>query len=147
MLNKNIIRASKPKDLRSIYQIEKDVFDSEHWTYGMIANELVNGIVKATWVIEEPHNILGYCMSRSFGNEVNILNMAIESSSQGKGVGRFLLEYVLSLVPTKSSVLLEVKQGNLNAIKLYKSLGFQEISLRSSYYKDGSSALVMCLKH
>ena len=147
MSNKNIVRKSNPKDLRSIYQIEKDVFDSEHWTYGMIANELVNGIGKATWVIEEPPNILGYCMSRSFENEVNILNMAIKSSSQGKGVGRYLLEHILSQVPTKSSVFLEVKQGNLNAIKLYKSLGFQEISLRSSYYKDGTSALVMCLEH
>ena len=147
MSNKSIIRKSNPKDLRSIYQIEKDVFDSEHWTYGMIANELVNGIGKATWVIEEPPNILGYCMSRSFENEVNILNMAIKSSSQGKGVGRYLLEHILSQVPTKSSVFLEVKQGNLNAIKLYKSLGFQEINLRSSYYKDGTSALVMCLEH
>ena len=147
MQNKNIVRKSNPKDLRSIYQIEKDVFDSEHWTYGMIANELVNGIGKATWVIEEPPNILGYCMSRSFENEVNILNMAIKSSSQGKGVGRYLLEHILSQVPTKSSVFLEVKQGNLNAIKLYKSLGFQEINLRSSYYKDGTSALVMCLEH
>ena len=147
MSNKNIVRKSNPKDLRSIYQIEKDVFDSEHWTYGMIANELVNGIGKATWVIEEPPNILGYCMSRSFENEVNILNMAIKSSSQGKRVGRYLLEHILSQVPTKSSVFLEVKQGNLNAIKLYKSLGFQEISLRSSYYKDGTSALVMCLEH
>ena len=147
MSNKKIVRKGNPKDLQSLYQLEKDVFDSEHWTYNMIANELVNGIGKATWVIEEPPNILGYCMSRSFGNEVNILNMAIESSSQGKGVGRFLLEYVLSQVPTKSSVFLEVKQGNLKAIKLYKSLGFQEISLRSSYYKDGTSALVMCLEH
>ena len=147
MSNKKIVRKSNHEDLRSLYQIEKDVFDSEHWTYGMIANELVNRLGKTTWVIEEPPNILGYCMTRSFGNEVNILNMAIESSSQGKGVGRFLLEYVLSQVPTKSSVFLEVKQGNLNAIKLYKSLGFQEISVRSSYYKDGTSALVMCLEH
>ena len=147
MLNRKIIRKSNAKDLRSLYQIEKDVFDSEHWTYSMIANELMNGPGKATWVIEQPPNILGYCMTRSFGNEVNILNMAIESSSQGKGVGRSLLEYVLSQVPTKSSVFLEVKQGNLNAIKLYESLGFQKKSVRSSYYKDGTSALVMCLEH
>ena len=147
MLNRKIIRKSNAKDLRSLNPREKDVFDSEHWTYSMIANELMNGPGKATWVIEQPPNILGYCMTRSFGNEVNILNMAIESSSQGKGVGRSLLEYVLSQVPTKSSVFLEVKQGNLSAIKLYKSLGFQEISVRSSYYKDGTSALVMCLEH
>ena len=147
MSNKKIVRKSNPKDLRSIYQIEKDVFDSEHWTYSMIANELVYGIGKATWVIEEPPNILGYCMSRSFGNEVNILNMAIESSSQGKGIGRFLLGYVLKQIPIKSSVFLEVKLGNFNAIKLYSSFGFQKINLRDNYYKDGSSALIMRLVH
>jgi len=147
VLNNKIVRKSNYEDLRSLYQIEKDVFGSEHWTYGMIANELVNGIGKATWVIEDSPNILGYCMTRSCDNEVNILNMAIESSSQGKGVGRQLLGHILSQIPTKSSVFLEVKQSNLNAIKLYSSFGFQEIGLRISYYKDGASALVLCLEH
>ena len=147
MSNKKKVRKGILKDFQSLYKIEKDVFDSEHWTLNMIANELADGIGKATWVIEKSHNILGYCMTRSFGNEVHILNMAIESSSQGKGIGRFLLGYVLEQIPIKSSVFLEVKLGNFNAIKLYSSFGFQKINLRDNYYKDGSSALIMRLVH
>jgi len=145
--NKKIVRKGIPNDLHSLYQIEKDVFDKEHWTQNMIADELVDVFGRATWVIEESHKILGYCMTRSFGKEVNIINMAIESQSQGKGMGRFLLGYVLDQVPINSSVFLEVKQGNFNAINLYRSFGFQKINLRSNYYKDGSSALVMYLEH
>ena len=147
MQNKKTIRKGIPNDLHSLYQIEKDVFDKEHWTQNMIADELVDVFGRATWVIEESHKILGYCMTRSFGKEVNIINMAIESQSQGKGMGRFLFGYVLDQVPINSSVFLEVKQGNFKAIKLYKSFGYQKINLRSNYYKDGSSALVMGLEH
>lgn len=147
MQNKKIVRKGIPNDLHSLYQIEKDVFDKEHWTQNMIADELVDVYGRATWVIEESHKILGYCMTRSFGKEVNIINMAIKSQSQGKGMGKFLLGYVLDQVPIKSSVFLEVKEGNFNAINLYKSFGFEKINLRGNYYKDGSSALVMYLEH
>tara|TARA_B110000014_G_C20060962_1_gene552508 strand:- start:51 stop:494 length:444 start_codon:yes stop_codon:yes gene_type:complete len=147
VLNKKIVRKGIPNDLHSLYQIEKDVFDNEHWTENMISDELVDVFGRATWVLEEPHKILGYCMTRSFGKEVNIMNMAIETPSQGKGMGRFLLRYVLDQTPINSSVFLEVKQGNFNAINLYRSFGFQKINLRGNYYKDGSSALVMYLEH
>lgn len=147
MQNKKTIRKGIPNDLHSLYQIEKGVFDKEHWTENMISDELMNVFGRATWVIEKSHKILGYCMTRSFGKEVNIINMAIETQSQGKGMGRFLLGYVLDQFPNNSSVFLEVKQGNFKAIKLYKSFGFQKINLRSNYYKDGSSALVMGLEH
>ena len=147
MFEKKIVRKAIPKDLRSIFLIEQVVFSKEHWTIEMIADELEDIPEKITWVIEQSQNILGYCMVRLFNNEVNIINMAITPSFQGKGLGRLLLGHILNQIPSKSSVFLEVKQGNLSAINLYLSFGFKEIDVRNDYYRDGSDALVMHLKH
>ena len=147
MQNNKTIRKASLDDLKQIYQIEKDVFIKDHWTYGMVERELENLSGQTTWIIEESSVILGYCMMRIFCNEANITNMAIKSSRQKQGLGSFLLDHVLNQLPIKSSVFLEVKEGNLSAINLYQRLGFKVINLRSNYYKDGKAALIMHLEH
>ena len=147
MQNSKTIRKARQDDLKQIYQIEKDVFIKDHWTYGMVERELENLSGQTTWIIEESSVILGYCMMRIFCNEANITNMAIKSSRQKQGLGSFLLDHVLNQLPIKSSVFLEVKEGNLSAINLYQRLGFKVINLRRNYYKDGRTALIMHLEH
>ena len=41
-----------------------------------------------------------------------------------------------------NKVFLEVRESNLSAINLYKSLGFIEINKREKYYSDGETALI-----
>ena len=147
MQNNKTIRRASLDDLKQIYLIEKDVFSNEHWTLEMVESELKNFLGTTTWIIEESTVVLGYCMMRIFCNEANITNMAIKSSRQREGLGSFLLDHVLNQLPIKSSVFLEVKEGNLSAINLYERLGFNVIYLRKNYYKDGRTALIMQLEH
>ena len=147
MQNNTTIRKAGLDDLNQIYLIEKDVFSNEHWTLEMVESELKNFLRTTTWIIEESTVILGYCMMRVVCNEVNIINMAIKSSRQREGLGSLLLGYVLNQLPNNSSAFLEVKEGNLSAINLYKRLGFNVINLRKNYYKDGRTALIMHLEH
>ena len=147
MHNNKTIRKASIDDLNQIYLIEKDVFSNEHWTLEMVESELKNFLGTTTWIIEESTVILGYCMMRIVCNEANIINMAIKSSRQGEGLGSLLLGYVLNQLPINSSAFLEVKEGNLTAINLYKRLGFNVINLRKNYYKDGRTALIMHFEH
>ena len=147
MQNNKTIRKASLDDLNQIYLIEKDVFSNEHWTLEMVESELENFLRTTTWIIEESTVILGYCMLRIVCDEANIINMAIKSSRQREGLGSLLLGYVLNQLPINSSAFLEVKEGNLSAIKLYKNLGFNVINLRKNYYKDGRTALIMRLEH
>ena len=147
MQNSKTIRKASLDDLKQIYLIEKDVFINDHWTFEMVERELKDLTGQTTWIIEESSVILGYCMMRIFYNEANITNMAIKSSRQREGLGLFLLGHVLNQLPIKSSVFLEVKEGNLPAINLYQRLGFKVINLRKNYYKDGRAAMIMHLKH
>ena len=132
MQNNKTIRKASLDDLNQIYLIEKDVFSNEHWTLEMVESELENFLRTTTWIIEESTVILGYCMLRIVCNEANIINMAIKSSRQREGLGSLLLGYVLNQLPINSSAFLEVKEGNLSAIKLYKNLGFNVINLRKN---------------
>ena len=147
MQNNRTIRKASLDDLNQIYLIEKDVFSNEHWTLEMVVSELKHFPGTTTWIIEESTVILGYCMLRIVCNEANIINMAIKSSRQREGLGSLLLGYVLNQLPINSSAFLEVKEGNLSAINLYKRLGFNVINLRKNYYKDGRTALIMHLEH
>ena len=147
MQNNKTIRKASLDDLNQIYLIEKDVFSNEHWTFEMVENELKNFLGATTWIIEESTVVLGYCMMRIVCNEANVINMAIKSSRQREGLGSLLLGYVLNQLPINSSAFLEVKEGNLSAINLYKRLGFNVISLRKNYYKDGRTALIMQLEY
>ena len=147
MQNNKIIRKASLDDLKQIYLIEKDVFINDHWTFEMVERELKNLTGQITWIIEESSVILGYCMMRIFCNEANITNMAIKSARQREGLGLFLLGHVLNQLPIKSSVFLEVKEGNLPAINLYQRLGFKVINSRRNYYKDGRTAMIMHLEH
>ena len=147
MQNSKTIRKASLDDLKQIYLIEKDVFINDHWTFEMVERELKNLSSQTTWIIEESSVILGYCMMRIFCSEANITNMAIKSSHQREGLGLFLLGHVLNQLPIKSSVFLEVKEGNLPAINLYQRLGFKVINLRRNYYKDGRTAMIMHLEH
>jgi len=68
--------------------------------------------------------------------EAHILNVCVEPGSQGQGLGRRLLEYLLALasVGRVDTVLLEVRPSNDPARALYDALGFNEIGRRRAYY-------------
>lgn len=62
-----------------------------------------------------------------------------------KGLGSLLLEQALTVLRNLKieRVLLEVRESNLPAIKLYSDFGFKQISVRKKYYNGIENALVL----
>ena len=141
-----IIREATINDVSDILKIEKQVFTNDNWSLEMLKSELNNKSDRKTLIIVKANEVIAYCMTRKFENEIHIINMAVKSSMQGRGYGKLLLKSFLDQLPIKSSVFLEVKHINFPAINLYLSVRFKNISSRTNYYSDGSDALVMCLK-
>ena len=119
------------------------IFKDEAWTKEMLKTELLNAENSKTLIIEEHGKILGYVISRSFFEEYYILNLGVFPPRQKEGIGTMLISSFLKSIKSSSSVFLEVKKSNLNAIELYKTIGFKVFDQRKNYYKDGSSALMM----
>ncbi len=78
----------------------------------------------------------GFIVFQRILDEASILHLAVHKGFQQRGVAKKLLHYFIEECGKRSiaSVFLEVRESNLNAIKLYASFGFQEIGIRRNYY-------------
>ena len=64
--------------------------------------------------------------------------MAVDKTYRQQGAARGLLKEGLRLCKERSveSVLLEVRESNIPAIRLYEKTGFARIGKRKKYYKE-----------
>lgn len=74
------------------------------------------------------------------GDEVLIVNVAVEESFRGRGYGRLLIEHVLH---GYERARLQVRVDNNTAIRLYERLGFRVERFEKKYYADGTAAYHM----
>jgi ribosomal-protein-alanine N-acetyltransferase len=77
--------------------------------------------------------IAGFLASRSVAaDESEILNIAVAPPNRRRGVAKALIREFLN--GFKGDVFLELRASNSSAFALYKSLGFQVLSIRPDYY-------------
>ncbi|MEC7364029.1 MAG: GNAT family N-acetyltransferase, partial [Actinomycetota bacterium] len=67
---------------------------------------------------------------------------------RGRRIGRELLDACVQVAKRRNatSMMLEVRSTNENAIGMYEGLGFHAIATRSRYYSDGGDAVIMRLR-
>ncbi len=91
----------------------------------------------------------GFVLSREAAGEAEILTIAVSQKIGRSGLGWRLMQAAMREAGTRgaSSLFLEVDDGNVAALGLYRKLGFEKVGERPSYYvaPDGrrSTALVM----
>lgn len=88
--------------------------------------------------VYEDNDILGFIQILSLYETLEIINVVVESSNRGAGIGTKLLNYVIEKF-NPEHVLLEVRETNESAINFYKKNGFIEIRKIKNYYgtEDG----------
>jgi ribosomal-protein-alanine acetyltransferase len=77
--------------------------------------------------------------------ESEVLNLAVAPAFRRRGVARELLKPLLNLRDNR--VFLEVRESNQPARIFYKSMGFQEVSMREKYYESPSEAAIVMKVH
>ena len=89
--------------------------------------------------------VLGFFSGEIIFSEGSITMIALKKEFQGKGIGRYLLDWFVSLSKERgvNNIWLEVSKRNKKAIRFYENYGFITEDIRPSYYKDGSDALIM----
>ena len=131
--------------LRQMAEIEKEAFDMP-WTENMFIPEVNSA--NATYVVgTRGEEVICYGGFHTVLDEAHITNIAVKSTSRGKGIGRFLFATLLAKAKEAGAklVTLEVKTTNTAAISLYESFGFQVAGVRKRYYNNLYDAYVMWL--
>lgn len=127
------IHAVDDVDIPEILAIEQNSYQFP-WSEGIIRDCLKTGYFFYSWIEQE--EIIGYGVLSCAANEAHLLNLCVRSDRRGEGIGRGLLDHLLSIASRQSidTVFLEVRASNMLAIQLYENNGFNQIGCRKDYY-------------
>ncbi len=95
--------------------------------------------------------MVGFVVGQLAADEAEILSLGVRADRQRHAIGRKLVEALARAVKKAEArrLFLEVGTGNVAALGLYQSLGFQEVGRRKGYYQhpDGAAedALTLAL--
>jgi ribosomal-protein-alanine N-acetyltransferase len=122
-------------DLDRVMEIEREVYEFP-WTRGNFKDSIESDY--RCIVMERAGFVAGYGVMMVIVDEAHLLNLSVAKNWQGMGMGRKLLEHLMSIAKRESLKFfyLEVRVSNKVAQGLYESSGFSEIAVRPGYYPD-----------
>ena len=131
-------------DLVNIAALEKETFEIDAWSIGELKSEFA-AKNRFYLVAEIESRIIGYAGVAKRGESGDVMTLAVAKDQRRKGIGRELLRRLIDWSRTNKCevMMLEVRVENEEAMPLYNSFGFIEISRRPNYYGPGSHAIVM----
>jgi ribosomal-protein-alanine N-acetyltransferase len=126
------LRKMNRSDLTQIVKIEKASY-SFPWGEDIFRDCL--NMRYQCWVCELGDDVLGYGIMSMAVGEAHILNLCVSPKEQKQGIGRKILEHLISIARNEAEqMFLEVRPTNTGAIALYDSIGFNELGVRKAYY-------------
>lgn len=140
------------KDLEGIADTLTSEFD-DFWNYNILKQELLSSTshIFTAKIQQERANIkeiVGFAAVQFIVDEADITNIVVRKDCRNQGIGRFLLDKLVSVSKDNgmSCITLEVNEKNCYAVKLYNSFGFKVTGLRKNYYNGKDNAIIMTLK-
>jgi ribosomal-protein-alanine N-acetyltransferase len=128
-----------------VLPIERTLFQPEPWTEHHFWSELGQTATRHYVVAVDAGAVVGYAGLCDYPDEAFVQTMAVAASHQRVGVGALLLEELLAEAARRRQpkVLLEVREDNVPAQRLYARYGFARSGVRRGYYPGGVDAWVM----
>jgi len=136
-----MIRLATTADLPVLAALESELFGADAWDVAALCSEL-DGPGRR-FVVAELGEVLGYAVSMSLGDVVDLQRIGVRPDRQRSGVATALLDDLVAHPGEADRMLLEVSAGNRAATAFYARCGFTQLDVRPRYYRDGSDALVM----
>ena len=121
---------------RSLENIEKLIFGTA-WNSDVIQEKIKNKKFKY-WVYEVDNSIKGYLGIQFLEDEIEILGIGVDQGSRRKNIATRLMDELIEYFEKSEykKIILEVRESNAVAQRLYKKYGFKQISKRKKYYVD-----------
>lgn len=142
---KTNIRKAKISDLDAIKEIEDESFINP-FTKEDLLYEISQNPVSNFLVLEKDGLVVGFIDYWVTFDSATIDQIAVKKSERNQGFAKILLERSINDIKELGEVsffTLEVRASNEPAINLYKSFGFQKVTIKEKYYDDGEDAIYM----
>ena len=131
------VRTFEIKDIDAVAQIFKDVPDG--WSESALRDSLSNDSIKS-FVLESDGEIAAFA-SFLAADDAELVFVVTAENHKRKGYGEILLRETLATLGLPC--VLEVRESNTPAIKLYEKLGFELLGARKNFYSNPrESALI-----
>jgi [ribosomal protein S18]-alanine N-acetyltransferase len=129
-----LIRPMHDVDLPAVAALERSSYQFP-WTEGIFRDCLRVGY--ACRVIEIGGQVVGYGILSAGAGEAHILNLCVAEELRCHGLGRRMMSHLIERARGFGvrEAFLEVRPTNITAIRLYESMGFEQVGIRRGYYQ------------
>ena len=145
-----VIRPLRPDKAEDCARVHAEGF-AHSWSSQEVAALIAAASTLAAAALDPTNGRLrGFVLSRLAADEAEILTIAVEVASRGKGVGQALLGEALRQASNggAKAMFLEVGKDNAPALALYNRFGFVKVGERAGYYRrnDGTRAAAVIMR-
>jgi ribosomal-protein-alanine N-acetyltransferase len=131
-------------ELSQVHDIEARVF-ADPWSENAFLSDIKNEFAYPLVALFE-NKVAGYASLYCAIDEMQIGNLAVSPDYHQRGIGTKIVEHIISLAIDMKMrlIVLEVRESNAAACKLYSKFGFKEAGRRKYYYrKPVEDALIL----
>jgi ribosomal-protein-alanine N-acetyltransferase len=132
------LRSARLNDVPTILAIEQRAPGASHWTADQYNKLVEHGVVLvAEFAATEEGKLCGFLSAQIVAGEWEIENVVVAPEFLHRGIASELIGALIQRACEEraSAVLLEVRESNLAARRLYEKHGFREVGRRRLYYK------------
>jgi ribosomal-protein-alanine acetyltransferase len=129
------IRFAALHDLPAVLAMERRAVTAAHWTSNQYSKLVNDGIVL---VAEESGTLCGFVCAKVVAGEWEIENVVVAAEFVRRGIADGLVRDLIQRARNRGvpAILLEVRESNLPARRLYEKHGFLEEGRRRGYYLE-----------
>ncbi len=143
------IRRLAPGDVPAVVALTRASPEAAQWSDAEFARMArAEAGCERAWVADEGDAVRGYIATRHAADEVEILNIVVQSEMRRRGIAGQLLAHALARAKAAGGrrVLLEVRESNHAAIALYQRHRFLIAGRRAGYYLGPAEDAVILVR-
>lgn len=137
------VREIEEKDIERVSELEKDCF-SDAWSAAGIKESLKQSytVLLGAWLNGK---LTGYIIAYFSIDDCEIARIAVDETCRRKGAALRLLEELKRICREKrvEKIMLDVRESNEAAVRLYRKFGFLEDGTRKNFYEKPQEDAVL----
>lgn len=129
-----MIRQANVDDAYNIAQL-LSIYSDNDCTDTYIKSDILNNSYSHYYVYEIDCKIVGMINFHKLDGYAEVIDIVVLEEHRNIGIATSLLNKAFDIIGN-TDITLEVRQSNIAAINLYKTHGFEIVSVRDKYYKN-----------